>query len=176
MIGLSQEQEAIVNLPLQPVAVIACAGSGKTKTAVRRLAAMRGLHRDDHSLVALLSFSNVAVDTFRGEYAASLRGQKSTRRAFAVEIDTMDGFITTNVLRPHGHRTMKCSRTPYLVDGREPFLHSFTVFDGKRSHQTADLDIAFNNGGFVYTVGRNAQQIPPSRAEPALTKLGGVGA
>ncbi|MGD6536299.1 UvrD-helicase domain-containing protein, partial [Xanthomonas citri pv. citri] len=37
----SLEQGAIITAPLQPMSVIACAGSGKTFTAVRRLAHIR---------------------------------------------------------------------------------------------------------------------------------------
>lgn len=176
MTKLSMEQEAIVALPLEPIAVTACAGSGKTRTAVHRLAAMRRLHSDERSLVALLSFSNVAVETFRKEYAAAIRSHPPSRRDRAVEIDTMDGFITTNVLRPHGHRVMGCSCTPFLVEGREPFLKSFTVFDGNRSHLTDSLGISLKNGAFVYTVGRQAQLVDRWRAEAAVTKLGAVGA
>jgi len=176
MTKLSKEQEALVALPLEPIAVTACAGSGKTRTAVHRLAAMRRLHTDERSLVALLSFSNVAVETFRNEYAAAIRLHPSSRRDRAVEIDTMDGFITTNVLRPHGHRVMKCSRTPFLVEGREPFLKSFTVFDGKRGHPTDSLGISLENGTFVYTVGRQVQLVDRRWAEAAIAKLGAVGA
>ncbi|WP_342659090.1 DEAD/DEAH box helicase (plasmid) [Sphingomonas sp. NY01] len=175
--GLSAEQEAIVGLPLGPIAVTACAGSGKTRTAVSRLAAMRRLHVNERSLVVLLSFSNVAVETFRNEYAAAVRLQgSSSRRDRAVEIDTMDGFITTNVLRPHGHRVMGCDCTPFLVEGREPFLKSFTVFDGTRSHSTASLSMSLQGGAFVHTVGRQAQVIDSWRAEAAVAKLGAVGA
>lgn len=176
MTGLSQEQEAIVALPLQPIAVTACAGSGKTRTAVRRLAAMRELLENERSLIALLSFSNIAIETFRHEYAATIRSRPSTRRQRAVEIDTMDGFITANVLRPHGHRVMKSQRTPFLVEGREPFLKSFTVFDGTRSHPTASLGISLQGGAFVYTMGRQAQVIDRWRAEAAVAKLAAVGA
>lgn len=176
MTGLSEEQEAIVALPLGPIAVTACAGSGKTRTAVRRLAAMRRLHTDERSLVALLSFSNVAVETFRNEYAAAIRVRSPSRRDRAVEIDTMDGFITANVLRPHGHRAMQCDCTPFLIDGREPFLNRFTVFDGKRSYPTASLGISLRGGAFVYTLGRQAQIVDARRAEAAVVKLGGVGA
>ncbi|MET1084933.1 MAG: UvrD-helicase domain-containing protein, partial [Burkholderiales bacterium] len=115
---LSQEQAGIVSLPLGPLAVSACAGSGKTRTAVHRLAAMRQLY-DGRGTVALLSFSNVAVDTFSKEYAALVRDMPVIGRSATVEIDTMDGFITNNVLRPHGHRVMKCPRAPFLVDGAE---------------------------------------------------------
>lgn len=176
MTRLSSEQEAIVALPLKPIAVTACAGSGKTRTAVQRLAAMRRLHTDDRSLVALLSFSNVAVETFRNEYAAAIRADPGSRRDRAVEIDTMDGFITTNVLRPHGHRVMGCGCTPFLVEGREPFLKSFKVYDGARSHPTASLGISLQGGAFVYTVGRQAQIVDRWRAEPAVAKLGALGA
>jgi superfamily I DNA/RNA helicase len=174
--GLSREQEAIVGLPLQPIAVTACAGSGKTRTAVCRLARMRELHEHERSLVALLCFSNIAVETFRHEYAATMKSRPSTRLQRAVEIDTMDGFITTNMLRPHGYRAMKSMRTPFLVEGREPFLKSFTVFDGARSHSTAGLNISLQGGSFVYTIGRQAQVIDRRRAEDAVTRLGAVGA
>lgn len=172
---LSPEQQAIVDSPLNPIAVTACAGSGKTKTAVHRLAAIRKKYSGP-GLIALLSFSNVAVDTFRKEYAALLRSLPAIGRPSAVEIDTVDGFITTNVLRPHGHRAMKCERAPYLVDGREGFLKGFTVFDGKISRPTADIAIEWNGAGFRYTIGRNAAALAANRAEAALARLAVVGA
>lgn len=174
-VELSPQQLAIVDLPLDPIAVTACAGSGKTKTAVHRLVAMRKKY-DGRGMIALLSFSNVAVDTFRKEYAALLRGMTAIGRSSAVEIDTMDGFITTNVLRPHGHRVMKCNRAPYLVDGREGFLNNFTVFDGNISRPTADIDVACDGTAFRYMIGRNAASLLANRAEASLAKLAAVGA
>ncbi|HHH0165020.1 TPA: UvrD-helicase domain-containing protein, partial [Yersinia enterocolitica] len=38
---LSKEQIDIIEAPLGPIAVTACAGSGKTATAIRRLIAIR---------------------------------------------------------------------------------------------------------------------------------------
>jgi hypothetical protein len=70
MAGLSCKQKEILELPLVPICVTACAGSGKTRTAVHRLEAMRRLLDDRHGMIALLSFSNVAVDTFRKDYFA----------------------------------------------------------------------------------------------------------
>lgn len=172
---LSPEQRDIVDLPLAPIAVMACAGSGKTKTAVHRLAAMRQRH-EGCGLVALLSFSNVAVDTFRKEYAALLRGLSVIGRSSAVEIDTMDGFITSNVLRPHGHRVMVCDRAPYLVEGREGFLAGFKVYDGKISRPTTDIEVVCAGAGFHYTIGRGAAALPAKWAEPALAKLAAAGA
>lgn len=118
------EQQAIIDAELKPLAVVACPGSGKTATAVRRVAE---LHRHleetgSRGHVALLSFSNVAVDTFRDEYR-QLRGCDGD--SDRVVIQTVDSFITSFILRPHGARAMGCSRTPYLVLGGEPFLASY---------------------------------------------------
>jgi superfamily I DNA/RNA helicase len=172
---LSTEQREIVDLPLCPIAVCACAGSGKTRTAVHRLAAMRSRF-EGRGLVALLSFSNVAVDTFSKEYAALLRNLPLIGRSSAVEIDTMDGFITTNILRPHGHLVMGCNRAPYLIDGREPFLKNYTVFDGKISRPTADIDIACDGNGFKFLIGRHGTVLNANWATAAIAKLASIGA
>lgn len=63
MTALSDEQRAVVEAPTGPLSVIACAGSGKTRTAVHRLVEMRRHLGEQRGHVALLSFSNVAVDT-----------------------------------------------------------------------------------------------------------------
>lgn len=175
MAFLSSEQLDIVDMALAPVAVTACAGSGKTRTAVHRLASMRNLEQG-RGVVALLSFSNVAVDTFRREYANLLRGMPVVGRSASVEIDTMDGFITTNVLRPHGHLVMGCSRAPYLVEGGEAFLKAFTVFDGNIPRPTAEIDIAWDGTKFNFFVGRAATLLPATRAEAGLAKLASFGA
>eukprot|EP01034_Spumella_vulgaris_P012202 gene12202-15540_t len=41
MSGLTPEQQGVVDAPMVPLCVIACAGSGKTKTAVHRVVQMR---------------------------------------------------------------------------------------------------------------------------------------
>lgn len=176
MIKLSDQQKTIVGLPLEPISVTACAGSGKTRTAVYRLAEMRRRLDDEHGIVALLSFSNVAVDTFRREYLALMRTAQIGRRSHSVEIDTVDGFIVTNVLRPHGPRVMGAPRAPFLVDGREPFLKSFTVFDGKRPHPTTDLKFGLTGGAFTFSVGMNNAAVAPGDAGKALAKLAKTGA
>lgn len=172
---LSKEQGDIVALPLTPLAVTACAGSGKTRTAVHRLLSMRQRY-DGPGLIGLLSFSNVAVDTFKKEYARLLRSLPAIGRSSRVEIDTMDGFITANILRPHGHRVMQCPRAPFLVEGREGFLSSFTVYDGKISQPTANIEVMSDGTGFRYAIGRGHSELPAKWAEPALAKLGTVGA
>lgn len=171
MTELSDEQRHIVGLPLGPLAITACAGSGKTKTAVHRLAAMRRLVKDPHSRIALLSFSNVAVDTFRKEYVGLAKGTTT-----GVDIDTVDAFITGNVLRPHAYRTMGCTRTPFLVEGREPFLTNFTFFDGERSRPTTDLIVGIENRKFAFSAGRSHKKIDAEVAKKALAALGKKGA
>lgn len=174
--GLSPEQREVVELPLAPLAVTACAGSGKTLTAIHRLAAMRSAFDDDHGLIALLSFSNVAVETFRAGYHDLMRAEGGHRRSMAVEIDTVDAFITCNVLRPHGHRTMNASRTPFLVEGGEAFLSSFKVYDGSISHPIRDLRARVNGPDFRFEVGRGSKFVPPGNAKASIEKLGKSGA
>lgn len=141
------EQKAIIEADPVPLAVVACPGSGKTATAVRRLAALRTRLDSTRGYMALLSYSNVAVDTFREEY------QKLTGRADdgdRVVIQTVDSFITTYLLRPHGARVMKCNRTPFLVLGSEPFLVNYRVGNGKDSFGIADVLLDRSTGKTVF--------------------------
>src|SRR5690606_1510477 len=124
MTALSAEQQAVVDAPLTPLSVIACAGSGKTRTAVHRLVEVRKRMGDQRGRVALLSFSNVAVDTFRKHYQVLAHELPVGVGRSRVEIDTIDAFITANVLRPHAYRTMDCSSTPFLISGAESFLQN----------------------------------------------------
>jgi hypothetical protein len=124
MIDLSPEQQIVVDAPLTPLSVIACAGSGKTRTAVRRLLEIRRRLGASRGYVALLSFSNVAVHTFQGDYLTILQRLPWTDGRARVVIETADSFITTNILRPHAHRTMGSTRSPFLVGGAEPFLQN----------------------------------------------------
>lgn len=177
MTELSKEQQTIVGLPLQPLCITACAGSGKTRTATHRLWKMRAELDDKHGIVALLSFSNVAVDTFRKDYYRLARTQ-TVSRISGIEIDTVDGFITSNIIRPHAHRTMGAATTPFLVLGREPFLKGFTVFDGKRPHPITELRVGLKGGAFSYEAsgGYASVSIATGDAERAVAKLGKVGA
>lgn len=123
MISLTDEQREIVDAPLEPMSVIACAGSGKTRTAVHRLVEMRKRLAEHRGRIVLLSFSNVAVDNFRKNYNELAQNISSFARS-RVEIDTLDGFITTNIIRSHATRTMGCKNTPFLLSGTEPFLNN----------------------------------------------------
>lgn len=173
---LSKAQEEVVDLPAEPFVVSACAGSGKTKTAVHRVKAMQNRLTDRVGRILLLSFSNVAVETFQREYGSLVTNGKR-RVGPIVEIDTVDGFLTKNLLRPHGHLVMGCDRCPFLVEGREPFLKHFTVWDGSKPARTADLRITMDGGKFSFRVGKWAgTAISRTPAVEALEKLGAVGA
>lgn len=142
------EQKAIIGADLSPLAVIACPGSGKTATAVRRVAEVRRRLEGTRNHVALLSYSNVAVETFRREYK-SLRGVDGD--SDRVVIQTVDSFITTFVLRPHGSRVMDCERTPFLVLGGEPFLSSYRFgTEAKKLIGLDELSLSRQGGQTVF--------------------------
>lgn len=177
MIDLSPQQREIVDATLKPMAVSACAGSGKTATAVRRLAAMRKNLGDRHGKIVLLSFSNVAVDTFHKDYNALLQKESGGKHMSGIEIATVDAFITSNIIRPHGHLVMKCTRTPFLVHGSEPFLANFKVWDGKRPQPTTALRLYFEKKeGLQFNVGKAKSVVDFKAAKAAIEKLARVGA
>lgn len=121
----TSEQSEIIEAGPGPQCVVACPGSGKTATAVRRLVELRKSLKDSRGYATLLSYSNVAVDTFRAEYdkLARITPGLSPR----VVIETVDSFLATFVLRPHGARTMGAPRQPFLVNGAEPFLARYKL-------------------------------------------------
>ena len=123
---LTAQQSHVVSADLGPLSVLACAGSGKTLTAVHRLLEVRQRLGRRPGRVALLSFSNIAVDTFRNEYSKLCETQ-AVSPSGGVEIDTIDGFITSNILRPHAYRVMQAHRSAFLVTGTEPFLAGFKL-------------------------------------------------
>lgn len=177
MIELSPQQRDIVEAPLKPLAVSACAGSGKTATAVRRLAAMRKRLDDRRGHIALLSFSNAAIDTFNKDYNNLLQAEPSGNSRGGVEIATVDAFITSHIIRPHGHLVMGCARTPFLVEGSEPFLRNFTVWDGKRPQATAALQpVAVQGAALQFEVGPAKTAVDTKEATKAIRRLAEVGA
>ncbi|EOX3944456.1 UvrD-helicase domain-containing protein [Vibrio alginolyticus] len=139
---LSKQQKDIVYAPLSPLSVIACAGSGKTTTAVHRLSQVRQLLNDERGYVTLLSFSNIAVDTFRREFllhSSKLRNRHTY--SDRVLIETVDSFIVGNVIRPHGSEIMGCSGIPFLVTGKENFLRNnkFNFYINKTDGSTVRI-------------------------------------
>lgn len=173
------EQKAIIDAALVSLAVVACPGSGKTATAVRRLAAIRKRLKGSRGYVALLSYSNVAVDTFRDEYRL-LAGRSGDDDR--VVIQTVDSFITTYILRPHGARVMKCNRAPFLVLGTEPFMANYRVGQKEERFGLEDVSLDRTSGKTVFH--RRFRTGGTQRLDDALgeeirenaTKLAAVGA
>lgn len=175
---LSPEQQAIIDAPLEPLSVVACAGSGKTRTAVRRLVEVRRRLGDHRGRVALLSFSNVAVDTFRENYQKLTQDLPAGIGRDRVEIDTLDSFITSNILRPHAHRTMGSSQAAFLVTGSEPFLNGFMVKTSAYPLIITKMEVGFRNGAVSFYYANNDQVTALSTpyALGLVNRLGKTGA
>ncbi len=175
----SDEQRDIITHTLAPLSVIACAGSGKTFTAVRRVGALRGLLDSGRGHVALLSFSNVAVDVFGRSY---LEGLKDTRKASRsrVCIETFDGFITTKVLRPHASRTMESDCMPFLLTGMEAFLDNpLYQFKPNGQRYAADIDtveVEHKNGQYKFSCRVYSQPLEVPNGIQSVRRLGKLGA
>jgi len=179
---LSDEQVTVINAPLEPISVTACAGSGKTATAIRRLIAVRQKMGNSRGRVALLSFSNVAVNTFNKGYtelASALPNDANRKR---VEVDTLDGFFTQHVLRPHAYRTMKANHAAYLVSGSEPFLNNFRYWpeDPKEGHPLPikDIKVRIQNGKTIFFIdkGNWVEELDTDKAVTLVNSLGCTGA
>ncbi|PJO37791.1 ATP-dependent helicase [Delftia acidovorans] len=173
----SPQQKLIIETGLVNQRVIACAGSGKTATAVRRLIEIRRQLGASRQYVALLSYSNVAVETFRTEYARLTAGQHGLSNR--VLISTVDAFVTSHILSPHAASTMQCARTPYLVNGHEPFLNGFHFFNGKFNEKIQFLSAVLNGTrwSFFNTAMRGkAVPVNDSIAHAAIERLGKAGA
>lgn len=175
---LTPEQQAIVDAPMAPLCVVACAGSGKTKTSVQRLVQMRRNLGNARGRVALLSFSNVAVDTFRKAYEILARDLPAGVGRERVDIDTLDGFITSCILRPHGHRTMGSLQAAYLVTGSESFLDGFTFKTTSYPLPITELHVAFVAGNECFFCRRNdnLEVVATATARSLIQRFGRTGA
>lgn len=174
----SDEQLAIIRAPLAPMSVVACAGSGKTYTAVQRLARMRRELGDSRGRIALLSFSNVAVDTFRKEYQELAGSSVAGTAHHRVDISTLDGFITSNVLHPHAHRTMGAQQAAFLVTGGEAFLAGFTFRPDNYPLGIEKMQVGIDDNGvyFCYADNNGIRRLNTGQATQLVQRLGRVGA
>lgn len=175
---LSAEQQAIIDASLEPLSVVACAGSGKTRTAVRRLVEVRKRLGDHRGRVALLSFSNVAVETFRDSYQALAQNLPAGIGRDRVEIDTLDGFITSKILRPHAYRTMGATQAAFLVMGSEPFLNGFTFKTSTYPLNVTKMQAGFRAGAVYFYYANNDQtsELNAPYASGIVSRLGRTGA
>ncbi|MEV4780097.1 ATP-dependent helicase [Burkholderia sp. LMU1-1-1.1] len=173
----TEEQKLVLEAELVPMKVVACAGSGKTATAVRRLLEVRQRMAESRSYAVLLSYSNTAVDTFREEYEEAAKAYKNLSKR--VLICTVDSFLTTYVLAPHAHHVMGCKVRPFLVHGRELFLRNstFQVVDGDRRMRIVDLDVRLLSGGELHFVNpQTLKKFPFDGCKKAALSLAATGA
>ncbi|WP_145558716.1 UvrD-helicase domain-containing protein [Yersinia mollaretii] len=176
---LSKEQIDIIEAPLGPIAVTACAGSGKTATAIRRLIAIRQKMQNSRGRVVLLSFSNVAVNTFNAGYAELAAGLPDDANRRRVEVDTLDGFFTKHILRPHAYRTMAAPQAAYLVSGSEPFLTRFQYWrEDKPPLPLKDIKVGMLNKDFYFvrSKGDELEQLDKIEVLKIVNRLGKTGA
>ncbi|MHC9061017.1 UvrD-helicase domain-containing protein [Pantoea sp. y20] len=176
---LSEEQLDIIGAPLGPIAITACAGSGKTATAIRRLIAIRQKMQNSRGRVVLLSFSNVAVNTFNTGYAELAAGLPDDANRRRIEVDTLDGFFTKHILRPHASRTMAATQAAYLVSGSEPFLTSFRYWrEGYPPLPLKDIKIIIIDGDFVFysDIRNNLEILDKDKVLKIIHDLGRLGA
>jgi superfamily I DNA/RNA helicase len=174
----SDEQLEVIHAPLAPMSVVACAGSGKTFTAVHRLARMRRELGNHRGRIALLSFSNVAVETFRKEYQELALSNAAGVSHHRVDIATLDGFITSNVLLPHAHRTMGAQQSAFLVTGGEAFLAGFTFRPGDYPRGIDKMQVGIDGNGvyFCYSDNDGMKRLNTGQATQLVHRLGRVGA
>lgn len=174
----TEQQSDIIYADLSPQCVIACPGSGKTATAVRRLLEIRRRLADARGHIALFSYSNVAVETFRQQYKTLRTGMPAW--ANRVLIETADAFLATYILRPHGARVMGASRIPFLVSGNESFLSGVKVYDGKYPRNISELRARLlGSGDFEFSVQAEGKQpvvVQRWVALAAIEKMGRMGA
>lgn len=170
------EQLAIIDADLDSHCVIACPGSGKTATAVRRVLEIRRRLGNARGYVLLLSFSNVAVDTFRSEYDALARQHPGLSNR--VRIETIDGLIANFIIRPHGARIMNSSRQPFLVDGSEPFLNNYRIWHDSRPYKISDLAVLPRNGKLIYAIRVNnvSTEVDAAQTRNAISEMAKAGA
>lgn len=175
----SDEQKDVINAPLGAIAVTACAGSGKTATAVRRLVAIRQKMQNSRGRVVLLSFSNVAVNTFNKVYMQLASGLPDDANRKRVEVDTLDGFFTQHVLRPHAYRTMSATQAAFLVSGSEPFLDGFRCWrDDGHPLPIKDISVGMEDGNLFFFTSSNGRfiSLDTKKALEAVNRLGRCGA
>jgi superfamily I DNA/RNA helicase len=175
----SAQQKNVIECGLAPLSVIACAGSGKTFTAVRRVDAVRTLLAARRGHVALLSFSNIAVDVFGRSYLEGLSGTSSAGPS-RVCIETFDGFITTKILRPHASRTMGCDCMPFLLTGGEAYLansqHQFWAKGQKFPANIEQVEVEPSSNGVRFFCRVFSKTLDIENGLQPTNKLGKFGA
>jgi len=108
--ALTDDQRKFVMEPRADIVLRACPGSGKTHAAVMRFLRRIGESPSLLSGIAMLSFTNVAVDEVL---------QRSHQLGITIHfphfVGTLDAFMQKFLIQPHGHREMACPNRPFLA-------------------------------------------------------------
>lgn len=183
--NLTDEQKAVCTIEciddIGHMSIIACAGSGKTLTATRRLFEIYQLLGQKES-IALFSYSNVAVSTFYNELSKIFTTQKDNR----VHISTFDSFLTEFIIAPHGKRKMKCDCSPFLISGSESFLEwqKYKIWIAANSRGKSkipfrldELHLKPNNNEIAFYVKRGnlTYDVEPQEARDKIKLAGKLG-
>jgi len=174
----TKEQKKIIESDLISQCIIACPGSGKTVTAVRRLCDIRRRHENLRGYIALLSYSNVAVESFRKEFMLVTQ-QVPEGLSSRVLIETVDSFLTAQIMNTHAARTMEAAKQPFLVQGNESWLAEHKIAHQPYPIGIEHLKMSFNQDGALeyYYLDKGRRKIlDEKKVQVAIKKLGKEGA
>lgn len=118
------------------------------------------------------------IVTFRKSYNDLAISLPSGLGRSRVDIDTLDGFITTNIIRPHGQGTMMSERPAFLVTGKEAFLDGFKFSTSLFPQPITSLQLALVSGDevFFHVYNDQIELVGTSTARNLIAKLGRTGA
>lgn len=151
---LTDEQRLAVNARGKSV-VIACPGSGKTKLVAYRLARHIADPTQQNKGIAILSFTNNAVEEISYQLTTLGIEVPLPNQHF---LGTIDSFIYQHIFRPHGDRVMGCVSAPEIVPASQKSIldkyrpvgasEIYVMRNGKKEHRTIHLaEFKFNHRG-----------------------------
>lgn len=135
----SDEQKEVLNLEKQGTFVVkACPGSGKTTCISERIYRMLHSWDNNHSGIALLSFTNVAKDEVINRFNSE---HTEVNINYPHYFGTLDSFINKFIFLPYGHLVMGCKKRPELVGS------PFSYWSGNSDEENYFDKISFNKNG-----------------------------
>lgn len=160
--GFTEKQKEILDKRKHGLFVVKAApGSGKTFTIAKKAIDIIG-DWDSHGGLALLSFTNIAVDEMKETF-------KLFDSSFEIQhphfIGTLDSFINNYIFLPFGHLEMKCDCRPKLVG--KPFNNWVAPFYASQQFTeiTRNLD-----GEWVKVPGSKLEQNWKSKPQLIIDK------
>jgi hypothetical protein len=122
--------------------------------------------------------TRTAVDTFNQSYQTLAREMGVGAGGHRVEIDTLDGFITRNVLHPHAFRTMGAGQAAHLVTGAESFLGGYNFWNGTYPLNITQMQVGARGADIYFYYANNDQivELDTYYASEIVRRLGRTGA